>query len=1571
MWRKFNMLKLNAIEKSHYINSKYKEYLSSSFRFGSEGLQSLFEEQLDVECLFKGPYLDLSLPFERGRSINELIKSGILCDEFKNLGDINSERPLYYHQEMALKLIGAGRSAVVTTGTGSGKTESFLYPIVNNILKDIENGNNASGIRAIFLYPMNALVNDQMDRVRKLLCNYPDITFGSFTGNTPESEKDTIAYRLEYERENGVKLPANELVSRESIRNNPPHLLFTNYSMLEYLMIRPKDCPIFSEEKLHSWKYVVLDEAHSYSGALGIEISMLMRRLTGLAECKPNFILTSATLGKQGQSEDDIVSFANKLTSRTFTKDDIIFAKRIPFDMSKSQIVVSGDVYTYIKQHIDDFAKVKEACERYITINCCDVNSCLYDLLSQDCHVAALYNELKTMPKKAEEIFKRFATELTVEKFVDLVDLINLAEKDGVGLFDLKYHSFVRPLAGAYITLGGDMEVSLVKTNMINGFKAFELANCHYCNAPYIVGQIRRNLKDKLYYLFQNNEIDIYENYGDNSSVKLDYFLMELPEEQDENVDKGQPTIVRHKVCVKCGAIYESENLNAEKCECNEKYEIELFKVVNKSSDDSPKPYNNITFCPSCGNKKNTGIVKTLNLGKDAGTTLISQILYESIDEQENDVLEPVVAKQLFSGIKKRQNQMAYQEKTKQFLTFSDSRQQASFFSVFADVSNTRMLRKRLIWKMIEDRNYESIGVSSLVSGIMKLMEDAHLPDHEMSYEKNAWLAVLIDLLKVDGNYDGSGVGLYYFDLNMADVEAGISEDEVQDFVGQYGLDKADLLNVVKVIFEIFKFASAIDYSCAGLLQKEISDNLEYRRFNNSVQLKCESKSQKKNVRSLLPKGANLNSSVRYILKVCGCTVEKANEILEVIFDDIGVGSGILKSVDNTGCYQINVEQYVLKNYKKNKFYKCKKCGKLTPYNVLDVCPRNQCLGKLIEIDPDIDLAKNYYRTEYKKKKIESIVIKEHTAQLERKKARQYQKDFKNKKINILSCSTTFEMGIDIGDLETVLMRNVPPSPANYVQRAGRAGRRKDSSAYILTYCGVGSHDYSYFAQPEHMISGIVSPPYFNVENPKIIVRHLLATCLGQFFKENPQYFKNIELLVFGDGLEKFNKFILSNPDNLNKYINNKVLPEDKFKEFHNFKWFINMGGEDEKMSRFVECVQAIEAEYIKALNHAKEDENYDLADKFKALIHKLRTERTIEMLSKYCVIPKYGFPVDVVDLQVYSNGVCNNKIDMTRDLKIAISEYAPDSEIIADGKKYVSRYITLPKVSSFARNYYCICPVCNNINVGFLKNDVDACQCCGESLLDVPVSYFIEPTYGFKAVESKDSTQLKPKRSYSGEVTYLGGGKKDEEILSIKNVINVETSTDDELLVLNKSCFYFCPTCGYSHIVKGPVIPSQACLKHKNYREYDCKNEKLELVKLGHRFRTDVAHIYIPYFVKMDNISYARALSFLYAFLEGISIALGIERHDINGILESKSDGYSFVIYDNVPGGAGHSKRLLLKENLITSLEAALLKVSYECCDVDTSCNNCLRNYYNQSHHEVLKRNLAIESLEMILNNL
>ena len=291
------MKKLNPIERSQYIDKQYREYLKSTFEFDKDSLRKLFVEQLEKEKLFKGPYVDMSFPFERGHNLDYLIEKNVLCKSFHKLDGIDFKRPLYSHQEESIKLIKNGRSAVITTGTGSGKTECFLYPILNELLSDLEQGNNEVGVRAIFLYPMNALVNDQINRIRSILRNCPDITFGFFTGETGESGSEKERIRIG--KENGIEISDNELVTREEIRENPPHLLFTNYSMLEYLLIRPNDYSIFKPERLKAWKYVVLDEAHTYYGSKGIEISLLLRRLTGLALERPQFILTSATLGNR------------------------------------------------------------------------------------------------------------------------------------------------------------------------------------------------------------------------------------------------------------------------------------------------------------------------------------------------------------------------------------------------------------------------------------------------------------------------------------------------------------------------------------------------------------------------------------------------------------------------------------------------------------------------------------------------------------------------------------------------------------------------------------------------------------------------------------------------------------------------------------------------------------------------------------------------------------------------------------------------------------------------------------------------------------------------------------------------------------------------------------------------------------------------------------------------------------------------------------------------------------------------------------------------------------------------
>ncbi len=1574
------MKKLNPIERSEYINQRYKEYLKSSFEFGKSNLQKLFLKQIEGEKLFKGPYVDMSFPFQRGNNLDYLINQGIVCKSFRKLNDINFTRPLYSHQEEAIKLIKSGRSAIITTGTGSGKTESFLYPILNELLYEVEKGNNKVGLRAIFLYPMNALVNDQIDRIRKILKTCPEVTFGFFTSETPE--KASANYRIELGKENDIVISDNELVSRAEIRENPPHLLFTNYSMLEYLLIRPNDYSIFEPERLQNWKYVVLDEAHSYSGSRGIELSLLLRRLTGLALKRPQFILTSATLGKQGKSESDILRFATNLTSVEFVASDIIFSKRKPLP-EKPEYRVQGADYVAIKE-VDTSEEIYNIVAKYYKIPSMNIKELLYELLTRDQNVYELSSILEKGSKNFSDLYEEMRKYVSQKELITLIDLINMAEKNGIGLFDLKYHSFVRPLSGAYITYGKEAKLSLTKTNEIDGMKAFEVGNCRYCYSPYIIGKIQRKEDDQMDYLLQNKEIDIYENYGNEEFVKIDFFLLENAVNEEE-VEKN--SIEPYVVCAKCGEIHAEENLNARKCKCGNNYQFIVFKVCQGKDNNEDSIYNNIVQCPCCGHKGKSGVVKALDIGKDEGTALIAQILYEAIDEGEQEVKK--IKKLSLKPIAKAPSQVP-EDKVKQYLTFSDSRQQASFAAVFFDSNHVRMLRKRLICEIIKNQNYREMNIDELTAYLEERIKIGNLFQNNMNAHKNAWAAVLIDLLRIDGAYDGEALGLYYFDLDIKNIIDELEEDEiVEAFVG-CNMTKEKLYTFIQVAANVFKTTPAINYVKATLTPEEARDILEYRRFRNYVTLSSPQKSKKgesedktfNGVRSFLPVTGKSNMIVRYVMKAFECDTDTAKKALEIVFNllvqasEIEGSNKFLIKHDKKDAYQIDASRYIVKNYRKSRFYQCNKCGRLTPYNINNKCVQDRCYGILDEVDPDKALETNYYRQQYKNKKIERIVVKEHTAQLDRKQAKKFQIDFKKKKINILSCSTTFEMGIDIGNLETVFMRNVPPTPANYVQRAGRAGRRKDSAAYILTYCGTSSHDYTYFSEPEKMISGMINPPYFNVLNKKIIVRHLMATSLGCFFRKYPEYFKTLNALIINGGIEKFKEYMRSRPQDLNDYINKKILPEPVYVGYRDFKWFDEMGGNDEKMTYFVDTILGMLKEFERARDEElkKQSLGNEQASRnvtyYMGQISNLQKGNVIEYLSKYCVIPKYGFPVDVVELQIYDNGVPVNKYDMSRDLKIAISEYAPDSEVIVDGNKYTSKYITLKKQDGFPKNWFVTCSVCRKTNVFLSKSDNMKCEYCGQSISNEIAEYYIEPINGFKSGVTKESTRLKPKRSYAGEVSYIGNGKSDEQRLVIGNALGVETSSDDELLVMNKSGFFMCPVCGYSDIVKKGSITPRTIKKHKNYKQYECNCDELEYLRLGHKFQTDVARFTIPILDSADNLGYPRALSFLYAFLEGVSIALGIERNDIDGVLEMNLEwkSYDILLYDNVPGGAGHVKRLLSRDAVIDSLRSGLEKVSKECCDENTSCYNCLRNYYNQSYHNKLQRKLAIDVIRGLL---
>ena len=186
-------MSFDILEAAKHINQKYTRYLKTMFDIDNLEYKNLLDIEMEKSGSFhKGPYLDVVDSFESGNSVPELIKEGLLNEDFKHIEDIYN-KTLFKHQEQSLRKIVSGKNIVVSTGTGSGKTESFLIPILNSLMKEKhEKGKIDNGVRALLVYPMNELANDQISRLRSLLSDYSYITFGSYTGQTKESEKDAL-----------------------------------------------------------------------------------------------------------------------------------------------------------------------------------------------------------------------------------------------------------------------------------------------------------------------------------------------------------------------------------------------------------------------------------------------------------------------------------------------------------------------------------------------------------------------------------------------------------------------------------------------------------------------------------------------------------------------------------------------------------------------------------------------------------------------------------------------------------------------------------------------------------------------------------------------------------------------------------------------------------------------------------------------------------------------------------------------------------------------------------------------------------------------------------------------------------------------------------------------------------------------------------------------------------------------------------------------------------------------------------------------------------------------------------
>jgi hypothetical protein len=678
-------------------------------------------------------------------------------------------------------------------------------------------------------------------------------------------------------------------------------------------------------------------------------------------------------------------------------------------------------------------------------------------------------------------------------------------------------------------------------------------------------------------------------------------------------------------------------------------------------------------------------------------------------------------------------------------------------------------------------------------------------------------------------------------------------------------------------------------------------------------------------------------------------------------------------------------------------WFACDRCQNISPINVNQVCPTYGCGGTLKPISEFSNLIEeNLYRNIYTRGDPIPLRAEEHTAQWTSKAAAEVQNKFIQGEINVLSCSTTFELGVDVGDLQAVVMRNVPPTTANYVQRAGRAGRRTDSAAYALTFAQRRSHDLNYYNRPEEMVAGKIKPPTTVLTNEKIVRRHLHSIAFAAFFRwaieTNELTFRKVGDFFAPEGHTPgqilMQEYLDMKPNSLLLAFE-RIIPTDMQDELGISDWgWLSMftasdqqgvldGASEEVISELIEFTELEE--------QAAKERNYQLADRFSRVKNQIRGRDLLGYLGSHNVLPKYGFPTDVVELKtnhlqtIYQA----SQVELDRDLKIAISEYAPGSEVVAAKVVWTSRGIRKLRNREWQSYNYSVCGECRKFY--YTIGELPTFCSCGHQLQERPKKHgrFIIPEHGFIAGNTTRSPgETPPQRIYAGQVYFAEYRlpKSDEpddqplvlddSVSSIGAQIFKRYSRYGWLAVVNDGYgrgFRICRFCGFSE----PIPPFGAGVRasrrvHKNpLNNSDCRGA-YDTYHLGHRFMTDVLEIKLS----LPNQGYIDVYSLLYALLDGASDALGIYRRDIDGTIYPQGAGQppTLMLYDDVPGGAGHVQRIF--DNLRPAFEVALYRLERCECGEETSCYHCLRNYSNQSFHDTLQRGSALRILRRYLRN-
>jgi ATP-dependent helicase YprA (DUF1998 family) len=1620
-------------EISKNLTEKLIQYLEADYHIWDESLIKARRALLNRSGVISNtPHIEASPTYE---SSFEYKKMDIPKEAIELLTDLSSIEgsgvfPIpRSHQKEALELfLGKGDEIVVSTGTGSGKTESFLYPIIGSLALEKSRGKEVyekDGCRVILLYPMNALVNDQLTRLRKMLGNEESskkiheyrgrrTTFGVYTSKTDypgkrdESRDKKIKIKLDklylnQNAENNKKIlwdeglwPAknlknyidsgfitssedSELFSRQEIQEHAPDILITNYSMLEYMLMRPIERSIFEQTsewlKAHQDNFltIVIDEAHMYRGVGGAEVGLLLRRLQsrlGVGREKLRYILTSASF----EDEESAVSFANELTGK---KDDgkkfkLITGKKVKKENAKlptkeqlkaldefnlEKLYQVNNSFQECVDEIDLLIKKLGLGSNKIRSESIEI---LKDQLNEKLEnfppAGFVYNKLTTEAYQYDQISDEFLTDKTfsTKSFDSLVALCAFAQskKTKQVFMPLRLHLMFRGIPSLNACINPECSEQDIPENILGalythadlackcGGRIYELLTHRDCGATFIRGYVNKIDPDFL----------IHEQTSPGDNAKLDevhYFI--------EPKRSTSPEYPRRYLHVKSGKL---QNKSGPDC-------IE----VCAPSEGFANGLNTFNKCPVCnaGLKTKDGDLKIQDL-RTKGEAPFSYLVQEQVFRQP---ASKTVTKDFPLGGRKT-------------LIFSDGRQKAARLA--RDIPRNLdkdLFRICLLLSVnyLHERGQKTIILKKLYAAFLFVISKQNLVFFDGN-DRDLLLRDLSLVKKVDEDE--------LFDEEDWTPPPKFKELLLTNLCGKYYSLSALTLAYVAPREKALRNFSEIANQKFGLNQEDctsisinwIASLLSKLAFDDTIGAQIRKNANFGYTKDWgVKKNEKKNIKIDFLDKVDLKALEE--EFLECF----------CKHEPRSDSYFLDPAKLSIKIHVDDNWFQCSDCTKLSTHPIRNKCP--SCGSeKLKSLDPNsseyLRARKGFFRDPCREAlnepKLSNLSVEEHTAQLSYRDEETYsatnelfERRFKDILINpedtaidILSCTTTMEVGVDIGSLIAVSMRNVPPERQNYQQRSGRAGRRGAAISTVLTFAQTGSHDSYYFDNAEKIMKDLPPSPKIDVQNVKIIQRHITAAIIQSYFhrfKIDIQNENNNLLSVLGTTKE----FYSSNSKFSFASLKNWLL-KDFFDEGH-------AGAIEGWVPNPKIKIRSVVDHLIKEL-----DSGFENA--------KTQDIKLLDHFFELDLLPTYAFPRHICSFKIEKRN--GHRIELEENpqqgLATALTEYAPDRLVVVNKKTYKIGTLAANTSSSEEdravslfknKKQYLQCSNCMFTEL-YSKNSInnETCSHCGSdkvNRLDIIQPEVVYPSNKYEVDEHEDdsySSVAPAQLPYVGPTTELEGkifrgdviiGKKSNELLVSINRGSEET---------NLNGFLVCNKCGKATSSDTPPpTPHSRDYFIYNQKTNSCNGE-FEKVFLGYSFNSDVLLIRIPLksplnqeWVGIRNsaiMSAARTLA--ESILQSLSRKLDVNPNEMNcGVrFLPTTDSYNLdiYIYDTASGGAGYSILGYDYSETIFRGARALLAEN-KCCD--SSCYKCLQNYGNRFNHSQLDKRFGLMLLDWI----